>query len=111
MREILNNLPPAGPPLRLYCGEAILGWLRHRGAPPMDVPGHPDARNLLGIPIILDPDLGRGRWQLRAGDEVKHEGQIGDGERVWYVPRTGFVTFDPDALAMPLSPPPLDGGT
>jgi hypothetical protein len=110
MREILDSLPDPGPPLRLYCGEAILDWFRHQGAPPMDVPGHPDARNLLGIPIVLDPDLGRGQWQLRAGDDVRQEDQIGDGERVWYVPGGGFIISDTDPPAGPLNPPSLNSG-
>lgn len=107
IRRMLNDLPPApAEPPRLHCGEAIYAWFHDRPAPPVPDPpvAHPPATALTGIPIVLDAEIGRGRWQLRAGAEVLREGQIGDGERVWYAGSVGFVTFDPDALADAVGP-------
>lgn len=92
MREILDALPDPGPPRRLHVGQAIADWLRTRPAP-----SDPGLHALIGIPIILDPDLGRGQWQMRSGEDVVASGQVGDGNRVWYAPGQGFITLNDEA--------------
>lgn len=105
-REILASLPELPKHRELRCGEAIYRWLQSHPAPKPDpVAVGRLTRAVFGIPIRLDSDMGRGTWAyFEDGVEVQRS-QVGDGDRVWFVPGTGFITTTDDTIAAT-----LDGG-
>jgi hypothetical protein len=64
---------------RLKAGEAVIAALKAHGPPPEPVqPWRPSIAWIIGIPIDIDPDLGRDEWRLvdPASGAVLREGRV-----------------------------------
>jgi hypothetical protein len=93
MLRLLQETEPA-PRCRITCGLAIYSWIKHRPAPPL-APGAASILPLSGVPIVLDPRMPRGKWSYTENDVEVSSGQVGNGERVWYLPAADqFVTTE-----------------
>jgi hypothetical protein len=107
MSDLLAEHPPESR-REIRCGYAILRWFDSLPKPRACKAGLASdsmhlAASLYGLPIILDPNLGRGTWILvQDGVEVERH-MVGDGDRVWFLPATGqFITTDDDSAAADL---------
>lgn len=77
LAALAASFPPPGPPKTLHVSERAEQALRRISAPARPAaPGFELAAALTGIPVIPDPDLPAGAWEIRAGDEVISSGVI-----------------------------------
>jgi hypothetical protein len=71
------SFPPPGPPKTLHVSELAEQALRRISVPAQaPAPGFEMSAAFTGIPIIPNPDLPAGAWEIRAGDEVISSGII-----------------------------------
>lgn len=92
MLRLMQNLKPL-PQCRITCGVTIYSWLRHRPQPAIARDG--SLAPMFGVPIVLDARMPRGRWSYTENGVEVQSGQVGDGERVWYLPAADrFVTTE-----------------
>lgn len=77
LAALAASFPPPGPPKTLHVSERAEQALRRISAPARPAaPGFELAAALTGIPVIPDPDLPAGAWEIRVGDEVISSGVI-----------------------------------
>lgn len=91
MVSLMKDIGPV-PQRRITCGVAVYSWIRHRPAPPLK-PGTAAIEPMFGVPVVLDPRMPRGKWVCTEDGVEIACGQVGNGERVWYLPALDqFVT-------------------
>lgn len=77
LAALTASFPPPGPPKTLHVSERADQALRSASVPAAPpAPGFELAATLTGIPVIPNPDLPAGAWEIRAGDEVISSGVI-----------------------------------
>lgn len=76
LRDLAATFPPPGPPKTLHVSTRAEEAL-HRISVPAQPPAMPGViPGFLGVPVIPDPDLLAGAWEIRAGDEIISSGVI-----------------------------------
>lgn len=76
LTALVARFPPPGPPKTLHVSQRAEEAL-HRISVPAQPPSMPGViPGFLGVPVIPDPELPAGAWEIRAGGEVISSGVL-----------------------------------
>jgi hypothetical protein len=77
LSDLLSELTPPPPPIRLIAHPSVVTFLRDQYPDDQAPAGAQAAAAFLGsIPVVEDPAMPPGAWEIRAGDEVVESGNI-----------------------------------